>query len=735
MRKFKNLVIGGIENKVVNLILITVALLIVLFAVAGVYQNRTLTALSTEAGERQKSETAALTTEVLDTVTRISIDRMTTREARIVDEMFRGVKAQVTLLAQYAQVMFASPESYAPGLPGGPETVTPGRLGAYIVMAAGVEPQDLLDHGIPASSLADVMVSLCSAADSGNIYLGLEEGAFIKADTGSDTWFLPDGTPRDYDPRQRDWYRSAAEAGGLVFHINTEDFSTVAFCVEAAMPVYVDGQLRAVAGADIFRADMESVLQDAVEDGGYRIIVDQDGRVIYSPNEEIFHTYGSDSTLNLRQSTNEALSALVNDAFEDKTDVRLVRIEEQDFYMIGAPIPSAGWVLLSAFGKEQLNAPVVQLQASYDSVQMETVAAYRAQSGRAQTTIIVAVCLLTALMLAMAIVLGKRIVKPLNAITNRLANLREGDMEFKMEDTYRTGDEIEVLAESFATISHKTVQYVHEVTRVTAEKERISTELHMANQIQESMLPSIFPAFPDRREFDIYATMEPAKEVGGDFYDFFLIDEDHLCMVMADVSGKGVPAALFMMASKIILQSCAMLGSSPAEILAKTNEAICSNNKMQMFVTVWLGILEISTGKLTTASAGHEYPALQQGCDYALYRDKHGFVIGGLDGVRYKECEIQLQPGDRIFVYTDGVPEATNASNELFGTQRMLDALNENPEASPEETLHDVRRAVNAFVNGAEQFDDLTMMCLLYRGPKDGAAQRSEEITARSSKG
>ncbi len=734
MRKFKNLVIGGIENKVVNLILITVALLIVLFAVAGVYQNRTLTALSTEAGERQKSETAALTTELLDTVTRISIDRMTTREARIVDEMFRGVKAQVTLLAQYAQVMFASPESYAPGLPGGPETVTPGRLGAYIVMAAGVEPQDLLDHGIPASSLADVMVSLCGAADSGNIYLGLEEGAFIKADTGSDTWFLPDGTPRDYDPRQRDWYRSAAEAGGLVFHINTEDFSTGAFCVEAAMPVYVDGQLRAVAGADIFRADMESVLQDAVEDGGYRIIVDQDGRVIYSPNEEIFHTYGSDTTLNLRQSTNEALSALVNDAFGDKTDVRLVRIEEQDFYMIGAPIPSAGWVLLSAFGKEQLNAPVVQLQASYDSVQMETVAAYRAQSGRAQTTIIVAVCLLTALMLAMAIVLGKRIVKPLNAITNRLANLREGDMEFKMEDTYRTGDEIEVLAESFAAISHKTVQYVHEVTRVTAEKERISTELHMANQIQESMLPSIFPAFPDRREFDIYATMEPAKEVGGDFYDFFLIDEDHLCMVMADVSGKGVPAALFMMASKIILQSCAMLGSSPAEILAKTNEAICSNNKMQMFVTVWLGILEISTGKLTTASAGHEYPALQHGCDYALYRDKHGFVIGGLDGVRYKECEIQLQPGDRIFVYTDGVPEATNASNELFGTQRMLDALNENPEASPEETLHDVRRAVNAFVNGAEQFDDLTMMCLLYRGPKDSAAQRSEEITARSSK-
>jgi sigma-B regulation protein RsbU (phosphoserine phosphatase) len=290
-------------------------------------------------------------------------------------------------------------------------------------------------------------------------------------------------------------------------------------------------------------------------------------------------------------------------------------------------------------------------------------------------------------------------------------------MEFRMEDAYRTGDEVEELAQSFADLSRKTVEYVDEVKRVTAEKERIGTELHMANQIQEGMLPSIFPPYPDRSEFDLYATMNPAKEVGGDFYDFFLIDEDHLALVMADVSGKGVPAALFMMVSKALLKNSAMMGKSPAEILSTVNDTICSNNKMQMFVTVWMGILEISTGRITAANAGHEYPAIcQNGGAFALYKDRHGFVVGGMEGMRYKEYELTLSPGDRLFLYTDGVPEATDADEALFGTERMIAALNDAPNGSPGDVLAAVQKSVDAFVGDAEQFDDLTMLCLTYRG-------------------
>ena len=244
------------------------------------------------------------------------------------------------------------------------------------------------------------------------------------------------------------------------------------------------------------------------------------------------------------------------------------------------------------------------------------------------------------------------------------------------------------------------------------------SELNMATQIQASMLPSIFPAFPQRDEFDLYASMDPAKEVGGDFYDFFMIDDDHLGVVVADVSGKGVPAALFMMISKTIVQNYAMLGVDAAEVLRRANESLCSQNKMEMFVTTWIGILQLSTGKMNCASAGHEYPAIYHDGKFELFKDKHGFVLGGMEGARYKDYEIQFEAGDKIFVYTDGVAEATNASNELFGTDRMIDALNIKPEAEPKEILKIVRASVDEFVGTAEQFDDLTMVCVEYRGSK-----------------
>ena len=253
------------------------------------------------------------------------------------------------------------------------------------------------------------------------------------------------------------------------------------------------------------------------------------------------------------------------------------------------------------------------------------------------------------------------------------------------------------------------------------------TELNMATEIQTSMLPSTFPAFPDRSEFDIYASMDPAKEVGGDFYDFFMIDDDHLATVIADVSGKGVPAALFMMSSKILLNDHATIGGSPAEILERVNKLVYANNKAHMFVTVWLGILEISTGKLTSASAGHEYPMINVNGKYELLKDKHGLAIGAMPNSKYKDTEITLNKGDSVFVYTDGVAEATDANNELFGTDRTLEALNAiQAGVSQKEILAGVRSAVDAFVKEAPQFDDLTMLGLKYFGPKTSS---ESEIT------
>ena len=250
------------------------------------------------------------------------------------------------------------------------------------------------------------------------------------------------------------------------------------------------------------------------------------------------------------------------------------------------------------------------------------------------------------------------------------------------------------------------------------EQERIVKELSTARQIQISVLPHIFPPFPERKEIDLYASMDPARDVGGDFYDFFFVDEDHLCLVIADVSGKGIPAALFMMFAKRIIEDFARIEHSAGEILKKTNDLLCDNNQAEMFVTVWLGILEISTGRMIAANAGHEYPAVKKaGGMFELYKDKHGFVIGGMEGILYKEYVLQLDPGDKIFVYTDGVPEAIAADGAMFGTELMIETLNSCADESPSDILRKVRSDVDIFVGDAEQFDDMTMMCLEYKGP------------------
>ena len=317
----------------------------------------------------------------------------------------------------------------------------------------------------------------------------------------------------------------------------------------------------------------------------------------------------------------------------------------------------------------------------------------------------------------------KTVADPVDAIAHAATEYVKGrkagsDQSFFRDLDIRTGDELENLRDVMAEMEESLAIHEENIRAITAEKERINTELNLANRIQESMLPQVFPPYPERKEFDIYASMTPAREVGGDFYDFFLIDEDHLAMVIADVSGKGIPAALYMMISKTILQSVAKMGSDAREVLNQTNAALSENNETEMFVTVWIGILEISTGIMSCSNAGHEYPAIYSASQgsFRIFKDKHGLVIGAMEGMQYSQYEIRLEKEDKIFVYTDGVPEAEDGEGKMFGMDRMLTALNRNPEGSPRQILESVRKAVDAFVGDAEQFDDLTMLCLQYKG-------------------
>ena len=252
------------------------------------------------------------------------------------------------------------------------------------------------------------------------------------------------------------------------------------------------------------------------------------------------------------------------------------------------------------------------------------------------------------------------------------------------------------------------------------EQERIEQELNMAREIQESALPHIFPSFPNRTEFSLHASMTPAKEVGGDFYDFFLVDSDHLAMVIADVSGKGIPAALFMMASKTLINNHLMTGCDPATALERVNLQLCENNTSKMFVTVWLAVLELSTGNGLACNAGHEHPALgRRGEGFELLVYKHNMFLGVSKKARYTNRPFHLNPGDSVFVYTDGVPEAHNRDGQMFGTERLERVLNQDGDAAPEKLIENVRIALDDFVQNAPQFDDVTMLAVKYYGTDD----------------
>ena len=324
----------------------------------------------------------------------------------------------------------------------------------------------------------------------------------------------------------------------------------------------------------------------------------------------------------------------------------------------------------------------------------------------------------------------KALIKPINQLSDAARSfIQDRDSKQKTDSAIsklniRTGDEVETLCDSVKQMEQDINSYIANLTAVTAEKERIGAELNVATQIQADMLPRIFPPFPDRKEFDLYASMDPAKEVGGDFYDFFLVDDDHLALVMADVSGKGVPAALFMVIAKTLIKNRAQLGESPAEILKNVNEQLCEGNEAELFVTVWLAVIEISTGRGLAANAGHEHPVIRRADGkYELVIYKHSPAVATMEGIKFREHPFEMYPGDRLFVYTDGVPEATNAKNEMFGAERMLAALNRDPDASPEELLHTVRKEIDAFVGDAPQFDDITMMSFCYNG-----APRAKEL-------
>lgn len=529
-------------------------------------------------------------------------------------------------------------------------------------------------------------------------YIVLENGmVFSSTDT-----FYPEVEKADM--RAREWYKSAIDNGDVYWsdlYAGTDKRSYVTL----AVPVYHNETVFGVVAFDLRVSEISDVV---LNQGGDAFT---DAFIMTAAGEVLLSTQNIDSTVQ-----SEAYQTLLNSGELEKNNGCYT---DENIIAGYADIEETGWQLVTLLDYNKVLEPVRKVEETVSTAAADIQSSMTNQIGTTITIFIAFLVVLCIFVVLLSREIARKITKPVEILTEGAAEIGSGNLTHVIPEL--GNDEIGKLAKSFNGMSMRLTEYIDNLTAITAEKERIGAELDVAKHIQASMLPCLFPAFPERPELDIYATMTPAKEVGGDFYDFFLTDDDHLVMVMADVSGKGVPAALFMVIAKTLLKNCAQTGLSPKAILEKVNNQLCENNDAELFVTVWLGILQISTGKLTAANAGHEYPVLKKaGGDYELIKDKHGFVLAGMEGTKYKEYELFLSPGDKLYLYTDGVVEATDAHNELYGTDRMLFALNSCKDVLAEELLQQIKLDIDGFVGTAPQFDDITMLALELRRQNEG---------------
>ncbi len=736
MKKIGNLVIGGIVQKIFNLVLITALLIAGAYSLVVFYQLRNLTELVNTSGVQQQESIHDLSSKTMNGMIQSSLGRSTQLEAYIADDLFSDLEDQVELLKNYAESLYDGKGIHGSFRVPAPDPANEGKAVVQLLTQEGTDLSrgDIQSKIALLSNMNDMMLSQFENSERLNsCFIGTPDGLFIIADDRSGKKFTADGELNHIPVTERPWYKGAVETGGVYFTGIEKDMFTDEIGIVCAIPVYHNGRIVAVVGADMFLGSMKTAVEETAGQYDQVLIIDRDGHVIFSPfTEGELQVYSSENAPDLRKSDNAELAAFITEAMQGNNSVKVIKLQDKSYYMTAAEMNTVGWTIISVIDSSLADQPTVMMQEKTDEIQQASREIFRNNIRNARNTLIGFLLLIFALSIFNAIVLGKRIVKPLETITKRISSLGGDEKQFRMEDVYRTGDEIETLAQSFADISEKTVAYMNELQTVTAEKERIGAELHLATEIQESQLPRIFPPYPYRPEFELFATMIPAKEVGGDFYDFFLIDDDHLALVMADVSGKGVPAALFMMIAKILIKTRLEAGESPGEVLKNVNNHLLEGNKTGMFVTVWLAVITLSTGEGVAVNAGHEHPIVRRaGGQYEIVKYKHSMAVAAMEDISFREHTFKMNAGDSLFVYTDGVPEAENSSRELLGTERVLAALNKDADASPVQVLENVMCGIDAFVGSAEQFDDITMLSMRYNGGTAGGIHKKMKIEAK----
>lgn len=697
---------GAIQRKIVRLVLSISLLALLTSALVSFVSIQLARSRMIESSADLGSTAAADSEQALIEQAKENLITEATAKAELTDQRLQSIQEQVELLASYVGPVYDGTVAI--------NDSREGRDGDWVMQygaVSDVSDAQLADEIARTEHAFYVLQPLCrqNQEEISSVYFASESGFMLSYDPNS-TDEYQQLFDEGYDPRQRDWYINALAEDGTVF---TETYLDVfgRLLVTCASPVKTQaGKTVGVLGMDILIEDInESIVNAEVGEEGYAFLIDQNGIIISAPNLEV----GPDGNYKqVKLGEKRGFSAVVEAMLAGESGFLEAQAEEPLFVSY-APVPVSGWSLGMVLPREEVVAPAA---AMYDHIITETGETTGAVSSMTAIMLVffaLAIVVIVVIVMIATRVQSRRLTDPIRTLTQGAQTIGAGNLDHEID--VNTGDELEILGD---TINHMTVslkEYMTNLEAITADRERIAAELGVAATIQTSMLPCIFPAFPEREEFNIFADMHPAKKVGGDFYDFFLTDLDHLWVVIADVSGKGVPAALFMVIAKTLIKNQAGFCGDPGEVLGVVNNQLCENNDAGMFVTCFVGVLDIPTGKFTFANAGHNAPLLYRaGGNYEWLKVKPGFVLAGLDNMQFVSETLTMRRGDRLYLYTDGVTEALNPAEELYGDDRLLATMNrEDVKNQPiEQVVELVQEDIHVYADGTEQADDITMLLL-----------------------
>ncbi|MBR5913990.1 MAG: SpoIIE family protein phosphatase [Selenomonadaceae bacterium] len=684
--------------------------------------KRDVSEMGTELGESGVTYTQDLITNQL----KQTLGALASSRAEYINHEMERLMQDVIILSETMTEIASNPQNHSPRKLIDPRNEKVPMGETYITYspdlhANGISEEIQREVAIE-SNISDYLVPLAHSYFNykSSFYVGSRYGFFICSSVFPHQEFSPVEPDEisNYDPRQRPWYKKAMDAGKPVFselYTNiTDDGYQLVGC---SAPYYDANGIAGVVGLDVSNTDIyDAIDKTNIGEEGFSFVLDENGKIIFSSIKEGYFSTRENSG-DLRYSSSTSLADTAKSMVNGESGISLIKIDDKDFYIAYAPMPSVGWSFATLTREETL-LNYEEKSREYFAGQVEKF--QESLSNEYRFLFSIAVVLLAALLGVLFFLSNKfsgKFVKPIQQLSDNVREIASGNLDKKITDVH-TGDEIEHLAVCFNAMTDELKVYMDNLQKVTADKERIATELNVAKDIQQGMLPSIFPPYPERKEFDVYATMDAARKVGGDFYDFYLLDENHLIVTIADVSGKGIPASLFMVISKTILKNFAVFMNNPddfAAVMSCANNQLCQGNEEMMFVTVFLGMLDLKTGKFIYVNGGHNPPIIyhraENRCEYLNV--KKNFVLGGMEDMHFVQQEIQLEKGDLIFMYTDGVNEAMNKDNEEYTSERLLEFMNKTDcKVELSELLKAVKNDVQSHVDGAEQSDDMTMMAL-----------------------